>query len=199
MRSVSNTTDTAVDVLCVLLFLPNNFTIIIKVIKIALPTGAITGYYKVFATCKLLERSEKNGRLKKLSNKKRKRNCLNPDLYVLFCNGPYLPGEHISLVICVPLPETHISLVICVPPPGKYVSLVICVSLLLNFISLVICVDMCSLTWKTHIPCGMFFPAGEHISLLILVFLVICVFLPAQHISIVICFSLPRKHISIVT
>ena len=31
-----------------------------------LATGAITGYFKVFATCKLLESSEKNGRLKKL-------------------------------------------------------------------------------------------------------------------------------------
>ena len=70
-RSVSNTTDTAVHVLCVLLFLPNNFTIIIRVLKIAPANGAITGYHKVFATCKLLERSEKNGQLKKLSNKKK--------------------------------------------------------------------------------------------------------------------------------
>ena len=72
-RSVSNTTDTAVHVLCVLLFPPNNFTIIIRVLKIAPATGAITGYHKVFATCKLLERSEKNGQLKKLSNKKKKK------------------------------------------------------------------------------------------------------------------------------
>jgi len=27
----------------------------------ALATGAITGYFKVFATCKLLKRREKNG------------------------------------------------------------------------------------------------------------------------------------------
>ena len=163
-RSVSNTTDTAVHVLCVLLFLPNNFTIIIRVLKIALSTGAITGYHKVFATCKLLERSEKNGQLKKLSNKK-KRNCWNHDLYVLFCKGPYLPGEHISLVICVPLPRTHISLVICVPPPGKHVSLVICVSLLVNSISLVICIPL----------------PGKHISL------VIWVLLPRKHIPREIC------------
>ena len=163
-RSVSNTTDTAVHVLCVLLFLPNNFTIIIRVLKIAPATGAITGYHKVFATCKLLERREKNGQLKKLLNKK-KRNCWNHDLYVLFCKGPYLPGEHISLVICVPLPRTHISLVICVPPPGKHVSLVICVSLLVNSISLVICIPL----------------PGKHISL------VIWVLLPRKHIPREIC------------
>ena len=29
-------------------------------------TGAITGYFKVFAACKLLERRKKNGQLKKL-------------------------------------------------------------------------------------------------------------------------------------
>ena len=33
-RSVSNTTDTAVHVLCVLFFLPNNFTTIIRVVKL---------------------------------------------------------------------------------------------------------------------------------------------------------------------
>ena len=126
--------------LCVLLFLPNNFTIIIRVLKIAPATGAITSYYKVFAACKLLERSEKNGRLKKLSNKKRKRNCLNHDLYVLFGKEAHLPGEHISLAIRVPLHGTHIYLVICVPPPGKHVSLVTCVPPPGKHISLVICV-----------------------------------------------------------
>ena len=151
--------------LCVLLFLPNNFTIIIRVLKIALATGAITGYYKVFAACKLLERSEKNGRLKKLSNKKRKRNRLNHDLYVLFCKGAHLTREHISLAIRVPLHGTHISLVICVPPPGKHVSLVIRVSLLVNSISLVICIPL----------------PGKHISL------VIWVLLPRKHIPREIC------------
>ena len=126
--------------LCVLLFLPNNFTIIIRVLKIAPATGTITGYYKVFAAYKLLERSEKNGRLKKLSNKKRKRNCLNHDLYVLFCKGAHLPGEHISLLLGIPPTGKHVSLVICVPPPGKHISLVIGVSIPGKHISLVISV-----------------------------------------------------------
>ena len=35
-------------------------------------TGAITGYFKVFAACKLLEKSEKNGRLKSCKIEKEK-------------------------------------------------------------------------------------------------------------------------------
>ena len=85
--------------------------------------------------------------------------------------------------MCFPTLETHIPSDMCSPTSETHIAS-----------------DMCSPSWKTHIPCDMFFlPSGEHISLVILVFLVICVPLPAQHISIVICFSLPRKHISIVT
>ena len=82
-------------------------------------TVAINGYFKAFAACKLLEKCEKNGRLKKFLNTKRKRNCFNHTLHVLSCEAPSLPGKHISLVVCVPLSGKHISLVICVPLPGK--------------------------------------------------------------------------------
>ena len=34
---------------------------------------AINGYFKAFAACKLLEKSEKNGRLKKFLNTKKKK------------------------------------------------------------------------------------------------------------------------------
>ena len=119
-------------------------------------TGAITGYLKVFAACKLLERRKKNRQLKKLWNRKRKRNCFNHDLYVLFCEAPYLPRKHISLVICVPPPGKHISLVIWVPLPGKHISLVICIPPpgKHNYISS----DICSPNWETNIPSDMCSP-----------------------------------------
>ena len=103
-------------------------------------TIAINGYFKAFATCKLLEKCEKNGRLQNFFNTKRKRNCFNHTLHVLSCEAPFLPGEHISLVVCVPLPGKHISLIICLPLTEKHTSLVICVPLPGKRISLVICV-----------------------------------------------------------
>ena len=80
----------------------------------------------------------------------------------------------IYLLICIPLPWKHISLVIYVPLPRKYILLVICVPLSGKHIIM---------------PCDMFFPTWEtQISLVIVVFLVISVPPPEQHISIVICF-----------
>ena len=107
-------------------------------------TGATTGFFKVFAACKLLKRSAK-----KLKNRKRRRNCFHHDLHVPFCEAPSLPGNHISLVICVPPPRKHVSLVICVSLLVKPISLVICVPLTGKHTSLVISV----------------FPPGKHISL----------------------------------
>ena len=78
-------------------------------------TGAITGYFKVFAACKLLEESEKNGRLKSCKIEKEKEIVLiMPSMFFFVKHLPYL-GKHIPTRICVPLPWKHISLVICVP------------------------------------------------------------------------------------
>ena len=46
-------------------------------------TVAINGYFKAFATRKLIKKCEKNGRLKKFLNTKRKRNRFNHSLHVL--------------------------------------------------------------------------------------------------------------------
>ena len=75
-------------------------------------TVAINGYFKAFATRKLKKKCEKNGRLKKFLNTKRKRNRFNHSLHVLSSEAPSLPWKHISLVVCVPLLGKHISLVI---------------------------------------------------------------------------------------
>ena len=103
-------------------------------------TGAITGYFKAFCPLQILGKKPKKWTIKTVIPKKKKRNCFNHDLYILFCAAPYLPGKHIFLVVCVPLPGKHISSVICVPPPGKHISLVICVPPPGKHISLVVCV-----------------------------------------------------------
>ena len=113
-------------------------TIYLQECQNGLATNAINGYFKAFAACKLLEKSEKNGRLKKFLNTKRKRNCFNHTLHVLSCEAPSLP-----------------SLVVCVPLPGKHISLVICVSLTWEKH---IPSDMCSPTRVTNIPIGMSSP-----------------------------------------
>ena len=113
-------------------------TIYLQECQNGLATNAINGYFKAFAACKLLEKSEKNERLKKFLNTKRKRNCFNHTLHVLSCEAPSLP-----------------SLVVCVPLPGKHISLVICVSLTWEKH---IPSDMCSPTRVTNIPIGMSSP-----------------------------------------
>ena len=70
-RSVSNTTDTAVHVLCVLFFLPNNLTIIIRVAKMC-RQPALSPATVGFLPPKIIEKKRKNGRLKKLLKKKEK-------------------------------------------------------------------------------------------------------------------------------
>ena len=156
-RSVSNTMDTAVHVLCVLLFLPNNFIIIIRVLKIAPATGAITGYHKVFATCKLLERSEKNGQLKKLSNKKKKKLLKSWPICSFLKRTLSTWGTHIPCDMCSPAQDTHIPSDMCSPTWETCISSNKCFPTReLHFPR-----DMHSSTWETHLPSDMSSPTKK--------------------------------------
>ena len=118
-------------------------------------TGAITGYFKVFSACKLLEKSEKNGRLKSCKIEKEKEIVLiMPCMFFFVKHLPYLGNTypysymcsltletHIPSDMCSPTQE-HVSLLICVPLPGKQTSLVKCVPITRKHISLVICVPL---------------------------------------------------------